>query len=213
LDYAERSEAAVRRRRRLVRLAPPVVGCLIAGGGLVAVLLMASGGPRLSEPATGPAWRERANAIEGIIDYYKTDPAAVAQNEHRSGSLTYEMDPPVAGNHNAYWQNCMGDVYASPIANERAVHSLEHGAVWVTYRPDLPKDEIDALADRVRGKEYMFMSRYPGLDRPISLQAWGYQLKLDRADDIRIDEFIDALRENAAWERGANCADGVTDAG
>ena len=39
------------------------------------------------------------------------------------------------------------------------------------------------------------MSPYPGLDAPISLQAWGYQLKVDNADDPRIDDFIKALRQ------------------
>ena len=92
--------------------------------------------------------------------------------------------------HNAAWQNCMGDVYDAPIANEHAVHSLEHGAVWITYRPGLPQDQLDKLAGKVRGVEKMLMSPYEGLDKPISLQAWGYQLKVDNADDPRIDEFI-----------------------
>ena len=44
----------------------------------------------------------------------------------------------------------MGDVYDAPIANEHAVHSLEHGAVWITYRPDLPADQVDKLAEQGR---------------------------------------------------------------
>ena len=44
------------------------------------------------------------------------------------------------------------------------------------------------------------MSPFEGLDTPISLQAWGYQLKVDNADDSRIDEFIKALRVNASIE-------------
>ena len=91
----------------------------------------------------------------------------------------------------------MGDVYTSQIANEQAVHALEHGAVWITYKPDLPQDQIDKLASRVRDVEFTMMSPYPGLDSAISLQAWGYQLKVDNANDGRIDEFISALRKNA----------------
>ena len=91
----------------------------------------------------------------------------------------------------------MGDVYDAPIANEHAVHSLEHGAVWITYRPDLPADQVAKLKAKVQGKEKMMLSPYDGLDKPISLQAWGYQLKVDNADDGRIDEFI----KDAAGER------------
>jgi hypothetical protein len=93
------------------------------------------------------------------------------------------------------------------------VHSLEHGAVWVTYRPDLPKDQVDTLASKVRGQEFMLMSPYEGLDKPISLQAWGYQLKVDSASDERVDEFIRSLRSNASIEPGIGCSGGVTATG
>ena len=59
-------------------------------------------------------------------------------------------NPPVGGAHNPTWQNCMGDVYAAPIANEHAVHSLEHGAVWITYQPGLPADQVDKLQQQGR---------------------------------------------------------------
>ena len=58
----------------------------------------------------------------------------------------------------------------------------------------------------------MLMSPYPGLDAPISMQAWGYQLKVDDASDSRIDEFINALRKNATQEPSAGCSGGITDA-
>jgi hypothetical protein len=107
----------------------------------------------------------------------------------------------------------MGDVYPAEIPKEQAVHSLEHGAVWVTYRPDLAQDQIDALTEKVSGRGFMLMSPFPGQDKPISLQAWGYQLKVDSADDDRIDEFVSALRQNATQEPGVGCSGGATDTG
>ena len=103
----------------------------------------------------------------------------------------------------------MGDVYDSQIAKEQATHSMEHGAVWITYRPDLPKAQVDELASKVRNQTFMLMSPYPGLDAPISLQAWGYQLKVDSASDPRIAKFITALRYNPKTtpEYGASCSD------
>jgi hypothetical protein len=185
---------------------------LFAGAGVVAVLIIGFAAVQLYRQSHQPTWQEKAAGIEGIVNYYETDPQVVAQKEHQTGSLTYKMNPPAAGNHNGRWQNCMGDVYTSQVAKEHALHSLEHGAVWIAYRPDLPQNEIDTLAAKVRDREFMLMSPYPGLDKPISLQAWGFQLKVDRADDGRIDAFIDALRKNATLEPQAGCSGGITDA-
>ncbi|GAA3768657.1 DUF3105 domain-containing protein [Micromonospora maritima] len=159
-------------------------------------------------------WQKRADAINGIVNYRDKDPESLKYEKHQSGPLKYKYSPPVGGVHNDAWQNCMGDVYDAPIANEHAVHSLEHGAVWITYRPDLPQDQVEKLAGKVRGTEKMLMSPYEGLDKAISLQAWGYQLKVDNADDERIDEFIKDLRVNASVEGPtALCNQGVTATG
>jgi hypothetical protein len=166
--------------------------------------------------ATPPGtWQEQAAAIPGIVIYL--DPSSPAYDEtvldrqHLSGVLTYPMSPPAGGPHNPRWQNCMGDVYPAEIAKEHAVHSLEHGAVWITYDPGLPPDQIDTLASKVDGVAFVMMSPFPGLGAPISLQAWGYQLKVDNADDERIDDFISTLRANATQEPGAICSGGITE--
>src|ERR1051325_4821995 len=63
--------------------------------------------------------------------------------QHLAGKIDYQESPPVGGAHNVVWQNC--GIYSTPIHNEHAVHSLEHGAVWITYRPDLPADQVEIL--------------------------------------------------------------------
>lgn len=89
------------------------------------------------------------------------------------------------------------------------VHGLEHGAVWIAYNPaQITGDALELLRVRVEGKPYTTMSPYPNLDKPISVQSWGHQLKLDSASDERIDQFIAALRTNpygAYPERDATC--------
>jgi hypothetical protein len=168
------------------------------------------------EASTVP-WAEQAAQIEGIIDYRAENPEVMseAQRMHQPGPQQYETSPPAYGPHNDIWQNCQGDVYPAPIANEHAVHSLEHGAVWITYHPDLLSDsQINSLAGLVEGNDKMMMSPYPDLDAPISLQAWGYQLKVDSPGDPRINEFIRALRVNASLEGpSARCDGGVAATG
>lgn len=159
-----------------------------------------------------PDWRAQALAIEDLVDYTHAPPDLLDPT-HLEGPITYQVLPPVGGPHNPVWQNCQGDVYDAQVPNEHAVHSLEHGAVWITYHPSLPVDQVAALADRVRGNDKMFMSPFPDLDAPISLQAWGYQLKLDWADDPRVDEFIRTLRINAGPEPQASCSGGVSATG
>ncbi len=147
--------------------------------------------------------------LSAVIDYHQTDPGALAQT-HQSGTISYPMTPPAGGPHDYYWQNCTGDVYDAPIADEKAVHSLEHGAVWITYRPGLDAASVQRLADRVSGVDHMLLSPHPRQTAPISLQAWGYQLAVDRADDPRIDAFIRKYRITAGPEKGATCAGGWT---
>lgn len=158
-------------------------------------------------------WQERAAAIKDIVNYRELTPEIMSDEsrDHQVGTLEYDATPPAGGDHNGAWQDCQGAVYTEPIADEHAVHSLEHGAVWITYDPTLPADQVALLEDRVRGQDKTFMSPYADLDTPISLQAWGYQLKVDDAGDDRIDEFIKALRVNASLEGPtALCSGGIS---
>ena len=122
---------------------------------------------------------------------------------HAEGPLTYPHVPPVGGIHNPIWQTC--GYYAEPVPNERAVHSLEHGAIWITYRPDLATTEIQVLELLARGRNLILVSRWDsGLPAPIVATAWGRQLQLQSTTDRRLAEFI--LRyANAGPEINAPC--------
>jgi Protein of unknown function (DUF3105) len=186
---------------------------LLAGVIAIAVGIVGFAGWQVYEH--GLTWEQRADQINGLKNYRKSDPGSLAYQSHQFGPITYKYSPPVGGTHNPNWQRCQGDVYDAPIANEHAVHAMEHGAVWITYRPDLPKAQVEQLAKKVRGQDYMLMSPYPGLDKPVSVQTWGYQLKVDNASDGRIDEFIHALKQASQVEKGATCTTGqiITETG
>jgi hypothetical protein len=145
-------------------------------------------------------------AIDGVV---------VAEGElersHVAGPVDYPQTPPNSGNHNQTPQQC--DVYPSPIAPEHAIHSLEHGAVWITYNDDVPADQVEELASKVEGDPYGLMSPLPEQSSPINLSAWGRRLSVDSADDPRIDDFIEGYRSGPQTpERGAACI-GVTTTG
>jgi hypothetical protein len=87
---------------------------------------------------------------------------------------------------------------------------MEHGAVWLTYRPDLPAAEVEQLRGLVRGRSYTLLSPYPGQDTPVAISAWGYQLKVPSAGDARLSQFIARFRQGPqAPEPGAVCVGGI----
>jgi hypothetical protein len=126
--------------------------------------------------------------------------------EHTTEPVDYAQSPPVGGPHDPAWQRCL--VYDAPIRNEHAVHSLEHGAVWIAYRSDLPDADREALEEIGDGQPYLLVSPYPGLEEPVVLSAWGAQLRLEDVADPRIEEFIDRYAGNGP-EPGAPCDSGV----
>lgn len=132
------------------------------------------------------------------------------EHSHIQANLAYDATPPIGGNHSQYWADCTGTVYNNPIANENAVHMLEHGAIWITYNAKkVSGSGLDQLKKPVSGIDRMALSPYPGLKTPISLQAWGYQLFLSSPTDPRIAQFIAALKynKNTTPEYGASsCA-------
>jgi hypothetical protein len=131
-----------------------------------------------------------AKQIPGVVYHRETNHTHVLTNVH------YDTTPPTGGNHNPFWADCDGAVYPQPIANENAVHALEHGAVWVTYKEGLPASQVAKLAADVQGQTKVFMSPYPNLSSAVSLQAWGYQLKVNSVTDPRITQFIATLSAN-----------------
>jgi len=148
------------------------------------------------------------NELQCAADIQGVTFKAEANRNHVDGTITYDSTPPVGGNHNGYWADCTGTVYANAIASENAVHMLEHGAVWITYKPGLAQSEVDALSKLVDGQDRMAMSPYPNLKQPISLQSWGYQLFVNSASDPRVQQFITDLRYNQKTtpEYGATCS-------
>jgi hypothetical protein len=130
--------------------------------------------------------------------------------QHTEGDVDYAQSPPVGGEHNPVWQNC--GFYEEPVRDETAVHSLEHGAVWITYSPDIPQDEIERLTDLSESNDFVLVSPYPGQDSPIVATAWGKQLTLESAEDSNLERFINAYsRGPQTPEPGALCTGGVGD--
>jgi hypothetical protein len=138
----------------------------------------------------------------------------VATRNHTTAHVDYAQTPPVGGLHAPVWLNC--GIYDRPVPNENAVHSLEHGVVWVTYDPArVDTAGVAALralvTSRYAGAErYVILSPYPGLPAPVVASAWGVQLRATSPSDTRVRDFIDYFRTGPQTpESGARCTGGV----
>lgn len=158
------------------------------------------------------------SGITGVVEYDTTEgangltqtPSGAMSHAHVQGQVRYAVTPPVGGEHNPDWLTC--GVYDKPVPNERAVHDLEHGAVWITYRAGLPAAQVTALQTFVRGQKnatytlqgathdlgvkYLDLSPWvdDALPAPIVISSWGAQLGVDSPTDARLQQFIDKFR-------------------
>lgn len=176
-------------------------------------LLGGCGGDSLGAPPTTgdssrasadpPAGEPAPEGIEGVIA------VTGLTNEHTEDPVDYASYPPLGGDHYPAWANC--GAYAHAIPDEPAVHALEHGVVWIAYRPDVATADIEALRARAVDETHILVTPYPGLRAPFVVTAWGRQLDLAALDDPRLQQFIDTyIRAGDAPEPGARCEGGIT---
>ncbi|GAB3360153.1 DUF3105 domain-containing protein [Modestobacter lapidis] len=148
----------------------------------------------------------RVTAADQIAGLQTFDYAA--GQEHVTTPVAYEQTPPVGGPHDYEWADCTGTVYDVDIRHENAVHSMEHGATWITYDPaQVDEDGVQVLADLVDGTSGLMLSPYEGQSAPISLQSWNHQLTVDSATDERVEQYADFMTYNDEFypEVGASC--------
>lgn len=141
--------------------------------------------------------------IEGVVV------VPVTSNEHVRHDVEYPTAPPAGGPHLGIWLNC--GFYTVPVLDELAVHSLEHGAVWVTYRSDVGAETLRALQVLAAQSSHVLVSPYEAQESPLVLSAWARQLALDSLDDPRFDRFLEVYLFDGPTvpEPGAACSDAV----
>ncbi|MFE7044307.1 DUF3105 domain-containing protein [Streptomyces atratus] len=197
LEEARRKERARERRSRIITLTASVavIAALVAGGGY----LMSAANDK--EEAEVEA---KSSPVQGERTWDK-----LAQN-HVEKKVDYPMNPPVGGDHNPVWMNCDADVYTKAIPRENAVHSLEHGAVWVTYTSKAKPADIKKLGERVEATPYSLMSPVEDQAAPLLLSAWGKQVTVTSATDARVAQFFTKYVQGPQTpEPGAACTGGV----
>ncbi|WP_210586885.1 DUF3105 domain-containing protein [Streptomyces sp. GESEQ-35] len=204
IEEMRRAERARERRNRILTIAASavVVAGLVVGG----VVLMQSQSDDDAATASDSSTGKFVTGADGV----KTWEGKLTQT-HVTKTVKYPVEPPVGGDHNQVWMNCNGDVYTEEINNMNAVHSLEHGAVWVTYTSKAAKKDVDALAAKVKQTPYSLMSPDEKQKDPIMLTAWGHQRTVTSADDPNVGKFFEKyVQGEQTPEPGAACTGGLS---
>ena len=151
-----------------------------------------------------------SNNKESALDLAASKPIAGVESftglsrKHITTSIASTALPPTGGDHAANWTEC--GIYDSPVNTSMSVHSLEHGAAWISYQSTLPKDQIKTLESFVTSNPYRLIAPYDNLASPIVLSAWGKQLSVPNAADSRIAIFLKAFTQGPDTpEPGASC--------
>jgi hypothetical protein len=105
----------------------------------------------------------------------------------------YKSNPPTSGWH---WpQPAACGVYDPGQPDERLIHNLEHGSIWITYKPDVDDATKTKLKDFAQRFNNIVVSARPANDSPIALAAWGRLQKMDSYDEMTIIKFIEAYMD------------------
>jgi hypothetical protein len=233
------------RRRVLGTRIAVIVGVLVVVGAIVAVVLVVTRPAAPAKagavnslkqiiPAGGstPTVTQQAKVkrvanttgITGVLAWDTTgwpgdgtDHKGALEHNHVTGPVTYSVFPPVGGPHNPIWMNA--GVYTKPVPTERAVHNLEHGAVWITYNPNLPARQVKQLTAFVTkqtlipessqelggitndSNRYIDLTPWAtsSLPSPIVISSWGYQLRVTSPTDPRLQQFINKFRDKQQY--------------
>jgi len=176
---------------------PQVKRVIIALGALVLIAVLGFMFWKAQQPPRGDDPHNDIPALKAT-KYYD-----FAGGDHRDGAITYAQVPPAGGPHNPVWDDC--GAYTQPVRNENAVHDLEHGTVWITYRPGLDSADVQSLQTQLEGlqSQKWMLSPYPGLPAPVVVTVWNAQLDLTGADDPRLPTFLKFYGDGHTSPEGA----------
>ncbi len=107
----------------------------------------------------------------------------------------YNSNPPTSGWH--FPQPAEWGAYKEEIPDETLLHNMEHGGVWISYKPNISeelKKKLEAFYEKW-GRKIIVTPRSQN-DADIALAAWTHldKFSVGEYSEERIDNFIKAFR-------------------
>ena len=139
-----------------------------------------------------------------IVVYKKDEPPTVrpgiAQTDNGRKHVSENAkqyggkEPPTSGDHSSPvpWQ-----AYNQEIPDINVIHNMEHGGVFISYRPDLPADQISkikALFSKPFSRKDFSPTKAVVAPRtangsPIIMSSWNRNMKLGSFDEEKMIEY------------------------
>ena len=198
----ERATEAARGRRRGWRETVDSFGGFltigaVGGAVLIVVILLlrnpltsASDDPLLGEAVPLPARSIHTSNPADLIGRPGEPPAG---GPHFDGPTCV---PPNGGPKCGPWP---AGVFGQPVPDGNAVHSLEHGLVWITYNPGLVSGEAIDILEDIAGdfRRDVILSPRPQNSMAVAAVSWGRVLRLEAPDEQLLKDFIRANRDRS----------------
>ena len=137
------------------------------------------------------AWQNRPVAVSS--DGLMGEEVKFASTAHVASAAELQIPPgvpPAGGPH--YVNPLPGGVYTEPIDDGRVIHSLEHGLVWITYKPGAISDaELKAVTEIAKDRTRdIVLSPRPDNKDTLVVVSWGRRLVLKADDTKTLNTFI-----------------------
>ncbi|MBP9802756.1 MAG: DUF3105 domain-containing protein [Candidatus Pacebacteria bacterium] len=107
----------------------------------------------------------------------------------------YNSNPPTSG---AHWADQADwGVYDQPLIDEQAVHNLEHGGIWISYKDIDEETKTNLIKIAKANSQSVILSPREGNDTSIVLASWTRLEKMDSYDAAKIIDFISRNKNNS----------------
>lgn len=186
---AERLAAAeAARRRKAARNRALIAGGLIAVLALLTITIINS---RRSNQRVISALESSGNCEYDS----RSDSDRGAGNNHVTGNVSYEVNPPSGGDHNPSASPPGIFTVDNTPPDAQIVHSLEHGYVTIWHRPDVDTATLDGLKGLANKypRDILLVPR-ASLEQPVAATAWHRRLLCERSDVEALDRFVREYR-------------------
>lgn len=133
-----------------------------------------------------------------IQDFSREMPDEGRNHVTEGTSVKYKTNPPTSGSH---WPDPVLDgVYDRSQPDEGIIHSLEHGRVWVSYKPSIPDSAKETLRTIAKSQVRVILTERQSNDADIAVAGWRrldtFNLNTDGSvDEKRIVNFIIRYRD------------------